>query len=191
MRKSMKILTMAGIMSVMMGATVYAGSWQRDDVGWWYQNDNGSYPANAWMWIDGNGDGVSECYYFNSNGYCLINNITPDGYVVNSDGAWIVNGQVQTQGSAQTQKKSFYTEEEAENLVIEYYYNQYPGTKDRYVIFSNETTKKGDNYYFIVRWQMSEEEVQRRMREGGDISANKYAGTAIFNRRTGEIEWKW
>ena len=42
-------------------------------------------PTNSWQWIDGNGDGVSESYYFDGNGYMLFNTTTPDGYTVNAD----------------------------------------------------------------------------------------------------------
>ena len=38
-----------------------------------------------------------RCYYFDSQGYCLINEVTPDGYTVDGTGAWAVNGVVQYQ----------------------------------------------------------------------------------------------
>src|SRR5699024_5668630 len=62
----------------------------------WYQNDDGTYPKNGWAWIDGDGDGVSECYYFDENGYALIGTVTPDGCQVNAMGAWVQDGEVQT-----------------------------------------------------------------------------------------------
>lgn len=80
--------------------TVMAANWQQDATGWWYDNGNGTWPANSWQWIDGNGDGVAECYYFDGNGYMLSNTTTPDGFQVNASGAWTVNGIVQTQGIA-------------------------------------------------------------------------------------------
>lgn len=72
--------------------------WMQNEKGWWCAtNDAGStWYANGWYWIDGNRDGVFECYYFDGNGYTLLNTMTPDGYYVNGDGAWIVNGVVQT-----------------------------------------------------------------------------------------------
>ncbi len=76
--------------------TAFAGSWQSDANGWWL-NDDGSYPANAWMWLDGNNDGIAECYYFNDNGYILSNTTTPDGKIVDAEGKWIDNGVVQMQ----------------------------------------------------------------------------------------------
>ena len=70
--------------------------WQLDNIGWWWRNADGSYPAGTWQWIDGNHDGISESYCFNEQGYLYQNTITPDGYSVNADGAWTVNGVVQT-----------------------------------------------------------------------------------------------
>lgn len=92
-----KVLTLATLLSAFYPLTSFAGEWKSDNNGWWYQNDDGSYPKNTWQWIDGNKDGVSESYYFNENGY-LLTNTTKDGCTVNGDGAWTVNGVVQTQG---------------------------------------------------------------------------------------------
>lgn len=55
--------------------------------------------AGQWQWQDVNGDGISECYYYDDNGAMLTNTTTPDGYTVDSNGAWVVNGAVQTQTS--------------------------------------------------------------------------------------------
>ncbi|WP_049962535.1 hypothetical protein [Oribacterium sp. FC2011] len=87
------------IIAIAAGFTAMAGTWKNDANGWWYDEGNGSFPKNTWSWIDGNNDGVSECYYFDGNGYCLINTTTPDGYYVNSDGSWVLNGVVKTQDS--------------------------------------------------------------------------------------------
>lgn len=66
-----------------------------DANGWWWAYNNGGYPVNEWKWIDGNADGVAECYYFGPDGYMLANTMTPDGYTVDGNGAWTVNGAVQ------------------------------------------------------------------------------------------------
>ena len=86
-------LTMAAMMTV----GVSAKGWQKNNTGWWYgTNDaNTTWHANGWQWIDGNGDGTAECYYFDQNGYMLSATTTPDGYTVNSDGAWTYDGIVQ------------------------------------------------------------------------------------------------
>lgn len=73
-----------------------AAEWKQNEIGYWYQEDNGSYPTNSWKWING------KCYYFDSNGYMLANTTTPDGYTVDATGAWTVNGAVQTQSTGQT-----------------------------------------------------------------------------------------
>ena len=76
--------------------TAMAAEWKQNEIGYWYQEDNGSYPTNSWKWING------RCYYFDSNGYMLANTTTPDGYTVDATGAWTVNGVVQTQSTEQT-----------------------------------------------------------------------------------------
>ena len=73
---------------------VCAGTWVQDASGWWYRNDDGTYPAGGWQWIDGNGDGTAECYYFYYDGY-MAYNTTIDGYHVNEAGQWVVGGRVQ------------------------------------------------------------------------------------------------
>lgn len=97
MKKKLATLALTGIMAVSSLSTAFAGSWLHDPVGWWYQNDDGSYPTSGWHWIDGNNDGTAECYYFDASGYCLLNTTTPDGYTVDSNGAWIVDGVIQAQ----------------------------------------------------------------------------------------------
>lgn len=100
--KTAKIILVSVILTMLMGFTAFAGEWKQDSVGWWYQNDDGNYTTSNWQWIDGNKDGISECYYFDSNGYCLMNTTTPDGNTVDGNGAWVVNGVVQTQPAAGT-----------------------------------------------------------------------------------------
>lgn len=96
MRKQVLAVIGAAAMSMMMAMSVFAGSWQSDSIGWWYQNDDKSYPASKWEWLDGNNDGTAECYYFDGRGYMAARTITPDGYTVNENGAWTINGVVQT-----------------------------------------------------------------------------------------------
>lgn len=86
-----------------------AGEWKTDSLGRWYLNDDTSYPQNGWTWIDENNDGMAECYYFNDSGYLLISAFTPDGYLVNENGAWVQDGIVQ-------QKAVHTAENEAKNL---------------------------------------------------------------------------
>lgn len=97
MKKMIKTLLCCGILLTLTSVPAYAGQWQIDNQGWWYQNDDNTYLANGWQWIDG------KCYYFSPEGYCLINTTTPDGYTVDQTGAWTINGIVQTQQPEQTE----------------------------------------------------------------------------------------
>lgn len=63
--------------------SVTTGEWQNDSNGWWFRNADGSWPAGTWMKIS------QAWYYFNESGYMLADTVTPDGYKVGADGAWI------------------------------------------------------------------------------------------------------
>ena len=95
MKKAITIVIATATMAS-QAMTAMAAEWKQNEIGYWYQEDNGSYPTNSWKWING------RCYYFDSNGYMLANTTTPDGYTVDATGAWTVNGAVQTQSTGQT-----------------------------------------------------------------------------------------
>ena len=95
MKKLIGFAAVAAFSSVMAFSSM-AGVWKQDNVGWWYDNGNGTYPSNSWQWIDGDNNGTAECYYFDRTGYMLANTTTPDGYQVNALGAWVENGTVKT-----------------------------------------------------------------------------------------------
>lgn len=98
--KKFRLAAAVAAMWMAMGITASAGQWKADGQGWWYDRGDGTWPVNGWEWVDGNGDGVAECYYFDGNGYCLQNTVTPDNHVVDVSGAWMVNGVVQTQAAS-------------------------------------------------------------------------------------------
>lgn len=55
--------------------------------------DNGkniNYPC--WIWRNG------YCYYYQNSATILKNTTTPDGYTVDAEGRWTVNGQIQSNG---------------------------------------------------------------------------------------------
>lgn len=99
-----KVLTAALVtaMTLAMPLTSFAGMmgyWKQDSIGWWWQwldGVEGRWIKNQWKWIDGNMDGIVECYYFGPDGYLYTDTTTPDGYTVNADGAWTVDGVVQS-----------------------------------------------------------------------------------------------
>ena len=98
------------LMTIMVAATpanINAASWQQNNTGWWWLEDDGSYPASTWKSING------KWYYFNSYGYMLgegwhwINgkcyymysggdmaaNTWVDGSYVDASGAWVPGAQ--------------------------------------------------------------------------------------------------
>ena len=143
MRKKIVTLGLAVASVFMFSTTAFAAGWRQDSVGWWYQNDDGTYPQREWKWIDGNGDGVSECYYFDSNGYCMMNNVTPEGYVVNTSGAWIVKGVVQTQVGGQTQTGKGISERQVQNIFKSFLQNK------EYRKYTSEWTESPSKYAYL------------------------------------------
>lgn len=99
MKKKFMLLIIM-VMSMIMSMSAFAGVWRTgtapNENRWWYDNEDGTWASNGWQWIDGNGDGTAECYYFDSEGWMAADTMTPDGYQVNGDGAWIENGLVMT-----------------------------------------------------------------------------------------------
>lgn len=93
--KIRKLTAAAAILALLASNAVYAGGWQSSRGGWWYDLGGGNYPAGGWLWIDGNGDRIEECYYFKPDGWLLTEATTPDGFTVDGNGAWTVNGVVQ------------------------------------------------------------------------------------------------
>ncbi len=99
-KKLYKMAAMAaltGIMTAGFKMTSLAVGWQQDLTGRWYgtNEDNTEWYKDGWQWIDDDNDGYDQCYYFDPNGYVLVNTTAPDGSRVNEDGAWISDGYVQ------------------------------------------------------------------------------------------------
>ena len=59
------------------------GTWKSNSKGWWFE-DNGWYPKNTWVWIDG------ARYYFDDKGY-MEHDCYRDGCWLNSNGMWDQN----------------------------------------------------------------------------------------------------
>lgn len=101
--KKRQLGLMTLILGVSLTTTAMAATWRTgaepNQARWWYDEDGGRYAQSEWRWIDGNQDGVAECYAFDGEGWMYANTTTPDGFQVNGDGAWMVNGVVQTQAA--------------------------------------------------------------------------------------------
>ena len=106
MRKRIwKLVLAICVIFTCMTSTAFADGWTKgqgeNNIRWWFDLGNGQYYGGSvseieWQWLDGNGDGVAECYAFDEDGWMYADTTTPDGYRVNSDGAWIADGIVQT-----------------------------------------------------------------------------------------------
>ena len=105
MKKKIMTLALTAAMAASMGMTAFAGQWVQN-TNWRWQEDNGSYPVSQWKWLDGNKDGIYECYAFDSNGYMYADTTTPDGYTVNKEGAWTIGNSVQLKFAKDMQNES-------------------------------------------------------------------------------------
>ncbi len=63
MRKRTKGIIAAAIMAAVMVTPAYAGTWAQDEVGYYYQNDSGSYARDQIMNIDGVNYGFNQQAY--------------------------------------------------------------------------------------------------------------------------------
>ncbi len=107
--KKLVLLTAAAVATIAMATTAFAATgWQQSTDGrWWYSLTesggswyHGTNGVPQWQWLDGNRDGVAECYAFDNDGWMYANTTTPDGYLVNANGAWVSGGVVQTQSTS-------------------------------------------------------------------------------------------
>lgn len=56
-------MAVLALMIVLLPVISQAGTWKKNSTGWWWQEDNGSWPANQWKYIQG------TWYAFDGNGY--------------------------------------------------------------------------------------------------------------------------
>ena len=81
---------------IFLSGTAFAGQWKNgadDPESWWYDHLDGTY-AVGWELIDGNADGMGEWYFFDEDGWLITDYLTKDGYELDKNGAWVVNGAV-------------------------------------------------------------------------------------------------
>ncbi len=119
-KKRMQTGILTTAITLMMAMTAFAGQWVQDDNGWWYDNGDGTWPSDSWEWIDGNGDGIAECYYFNGNGY-MLKNTTVCGYQVDENGAYVRDGVVQTRKVAEADGTLVrYEATDGQTIIVQY-----------------------------------------------------------------------
>lgn len=103
MRKSVRTLAIAGVLSLTC-SFVSMAAWEQRADGTWTYSDNGSY-LTGWQWIDGDNNGTAECYYLDAMGL-MASSTTIEGYTVNESGAWVIDGVVQTKTLISEQSSS-------------------------------------------------------------------------------------
>ena len=173
-KKLMSIVCLSAALSMGLSFTAMAGTWKRDGRGWWYDRGNATYPTNTWEWIDGNNDGVAECYYFDASGYMLAKTKTPDGYEVNDEGQWIVrqarfgeyitddwgNKVIQTKSISNSSKEKFPippSKKYTDQIVNKGDYGYYHDTHQIVSIWSNSAIIDRGSYYEIPNTRIYED----------------------------------
>lgn len=168
--KKLAILMIALCLSVSSSILSLASEWKQNDKGCWLEYDDGSYPVSEWLWIDDDNDGMYECYYFDHDGYLLVNTITPDNYTVNEYGAWVVDGVVQSQEMTDEPTYQFadsYLQERLGSLSFSW--------------FKNESDYDGNGVFFDLNiLHYSQEETPQSLSENNRAICEVYAKKAAI-----------
>lgn len=64
--KKTKIFVTTMMISIILAVPAFAGEWKANANGWWYENDDGSYPVAQWKEVNG------KYYYFGTDGYIQV-----------------------------------------------------------------------------------------------------------------------
>lgn len=117
--------------------TAYMPGWVQDEKGWRYIQKNGYYAGATWIQSE---DG--KWYYLNIGTYMEINDTTPDGYYVDSNGAW--DGQPSTMTNSANLGPGMSTSTGWESAGSEWKYKQDDGT---YV--TSSWKEENDKWYYF------------------------------------------
>lgn len=130
MKKVSKMVLCAAVCTILGGAlTSFAGQWNADEKGYWYAKDNGGYAVLEWQadngkWYYFGADGYMACntwignYYVGADGAMLVNTITPDGYQVGADGAWIPGAYSNAAAGQEIQYDYTFTDRNGNSLTV-------------------------------------------------------------------------
>lgn len=162
------VLTATMALSMCMTALAFVPvvGWKSEQLGggthWHYDKTGyGNFAVNEWLWIDGNGDGIAECYNFDGTSFMRADTTTPDGYTVNADGAWTVDGVVQTKQVGQETAPA--PEPEQSNVQAVNLLDMTPVSKDEYTVVTNARTNQGalwSKAAALVNWAGTESHAQ-------------------------------
>ena len=102
MKKYTFIIGIVWCLSLINCFTTYAGQWKKNDTGWWYTFNDGSYPTKVWLQLE------DKYYYFDETGYMVDNGLTADGFMVDKDGCLIGDFSVITDYVLDTMDTGYY-----------------------------------------------------------------------------------
>ncbi len=98
-------ITAALVLSTSLTAFAYGWHYDADMQKWWCganEDDSVKY-IDGWYLVDGDRDGNAQWYLVDYEGLLYTGCVTPDGYTVNNEGAWTVDGQVQYKAVGDTE----------------------------------------------------------------------------------------
>lgn len=116
--------------------------WIQDSVGWYFKNQDGTYPFNAWKKIDGN------WFRFNNDGYALENQWYKDEQGL---WYWLKQGGYMAIGWQFINGKWYYFNNDGEMQTgwIQYFDKWYYCTNENGNMVSKEVRKIGDKFYYF------------------------------------------
>lgn len=91
-KKQLVVLGLVVLLAANASAPVYAAVTNRTADGLVYTDNDQNLRYPLWIWVNG------YCYYYQNAATILKNTTTPDGYTVDAEGRWTVNGVPQTNG---------------------------------------------------------------------------------------------
>lgn len=141
------------------------------------QHGFGEKQSGGWMWIDADGDGTRECYYFDTNdGHMYVSTTTPDGYTVNEKGQWTENGIVQTK--TRTNITNTQTNENADNIPAYDPAGYLPNGLSKTAFLMANNTRDQNKVYGEIRVVTPDEYLTYIARiEAGEIEPGALRGT--------------
>lgn len=118
--KKVLAVILTGALTASLSLTAFAGQWQKDENGWWWQEDDGSYPVNTVKFIDADSDGTGEGYYFDENGYVYRCTVAGDESVGLSLDAWLSTQLPQKTGDQVQHNEGYNPEHPLANKIDEW-----------------------------------------------------------------------
>ena len=115
--------------------------WQKNANGWWYQNSDGSYPANKWLKIG------TEWFWFDERGYCVTNNWQK----INNQWYWFDERGTMTIGWKNIAGSWYYFHENGSMATgwVKYHDKWYYLNTSNGFMESNAFIKHGNGWYYL------------------------------------------